>query len=262
MNHEFKQVPVAILCGGRGLVLDTNQAERLNKGLVSIAGAPLFLWVMRHYALYGATHFLLATGLQGDRFGSALLTAGASRMAEGYDIELAGHMCQVRLVPTPPQASTADRLLACRPWLEQAPRFALTYSDTLSDVDLGKELSFHLEQNLIATLVAAPYPVRFRILGMRQGETRVRAFAPRPVIETTAINGGYYLFTRQAWDPVHGLAPGTAMENECLEHLAAAGQLAAFEHRGAWQHCDSERDLFELERVAGKLRVAIEKMAS
>jgi glucose-1-phosphate cytidylyltransferase len=252
--NEFDQVPVVVLCGGRGVIFNEQHAQRQNKALVEVHGQPLFLWVLRHYALHGASDFVLATGLQGDQFGPALESAGATAAGDGrYTLSLGGRDCAVRLVPTPDDAPTAARLLACRPYLANAARFAMTYSDTLSDIDLGAEMRFHKQQNLVATLLAATYPVRFRVLGMRQGESLVRAFAPRPVIESAAINGGYYIFTQALWEERFGVTAGGALEDKPLEALASAGQLAAWEGKGRWQHCDAERDLAALDKVAAAL---------
>lgn len=253
LTNEFNQIPVVILCGGKGILLDEKQNQRLNKSLIQVQDKPLFWWVMSHYALHGATAFILATGYQSERFGSALEAAGAKADAEEancYVVTIATKSCRVRLVPTAQDATTGERLLACKPWLTQAERFALTYSDTLSDVDLSAEMRFHKTQKRVATLISTKYPVRFRILGIRQGESVVRAFAPRPVIEAAAINGGYYIFTSALWDDAYTLSKLVALENQPLERLAAAGQLAAFEHKGSWQHYDAERDLVELDKLA------------
>ncbi len=252
-SNEFNQVPVVILCGGKGVMLDELHNQRINKGLVEVQNKPLFLWVMHHYSLYGATDFILATGFQGEQFGAALETAGAKANADKsgcYNVTIAQKTCRVRLVQTAQDATTAERLLACKPWLEKADRFALSYSDTLSDVDLSAEMRFHNSQKLVATLVAAKFPVRFRILGIRSGEAIVRAFASRPVIEAASVNGGYYIFTSALWQDIYGLDKPVALENQPLERLAAAGQLAAFEHNGRWQNCDAERDLVELQKLA------------
>ena len=241
-SQAFQQVPVVILCGGHGVVLGEGHSERLNKALILIQGKPMFWWVVLHYARHGARDFVLAAGLQAERIHQA-----ASELAAAHP-EL-----RVQVVDTPPEASTAARLIACKPLLGDAPRFALTYSDTLSDVDLSAELDFHVSQGTVATLVSTQCPVRFRILGIRQGESRVRAFAPRPVIEAAAINGGYYLFEASVWEVRYALDGSAPLETAPLEKLAAAAQLNAFEHRGAWQHCDAERDLAPLNRIAQQL---------
>ena len=251
--NEFRRVPVVILCGGKGVMLNELTKQRVNKALVEVLDKPLFFWVMHHYALYGATDFMLATGFQGKQFADALIKAGAKTVGENldcYEVKVAQMVCRVRIVPTNADATTADRLLACKPWLEMVDRFALTYSDTLSDVDLSAEMRFHISQGLVATLVATKFPVRFRILGIRSGETLVRAFASRPVIEAANINGGYYIFTKELWKEIYSRDMSVALEDQPLEQLAATGQLAAFEHNGIWQNCDTERDLAELKKIA------------
>jgi glucose-1-phosphate cytidylyltransferase len=257
LNNSFAQIPVVVLCGGRSIVFSDpahEATEPLNKGLVRIRQRPLFWWVMHHYALHGANDFVLATGFQAERFDAELRAAGAQANSadESFTVSIAGRNCRVRPVATPPDATTASRLLACKPYIAKADRFALTYSDTLSNVDLSAELRFHENQHLVATLVAAKFPVRFRILGIRQGESIVRAFAPRPVIDSTFINGGFYLFNKDIWRDAYGLTDSIALETTPLELLAAAGQLGAFEHKCFWQNCDSQRDLMSLNHfVAG-----------
>jgi glucose-1-phosphate cytidylyltransferase len=254
--NEFRQTPVVILCGGKGVMLNEQKKERINKGLIEVLDKPLFFWVMQHYALHGATEFMLATGFQGEKFGATLMNAGAKIDTDNpgnYEITIAQTTCRVRIVSTSGNATTAERLLACKPWLEQVDRFALTYSDTLSDVDLSAEMRFHKSQGLVATLVATKFPVRFRILGIRSGEAVVRAFASRPVIEAASINGGYYIFTKELWKEIYGLDRLAVLEDQPLERLAAQRQLAAFEHNGIWQNCDTERDLAELRNLAQHL---------
>ena len=252
MNNAFSDVPVVILCGGRGITLHTDQ--RSNKGLVIIHQKPLFSWVLMHYAYYGANDFILATGYQSERFHQALIdtfkAVPEAADAEVYAFTLFNRACRVRLVATPENASTAERLMACKPWLSAAPRFALSYSDSLSDTDLAAEMAFHKEQQRTATLLLAKLPVRFRILGMRHGESLVRAFASRPVIDAAPINGGYYIFTNAVWQDKYGIATSSALENEPLERLATEGQLAAFSDKSNWQCLDAERDCSPLERMA------------
>jgi glucose-1-phosphate cytidylyltransferase len=262
--NEFHQVPVVILCGGNGIMLNEQTKQRVNKGLVEVLGKPLFLWVMHHYALHGATNFMLATGLHGEQFGISLLNAGAKADADNsdsYEVTIAQAVCRVRIVTVAKDATTAERLFACKPWLEQVDRFALTYSDTLSDVDLSAEMRVHMSQGLVATLVATKFPVRFRVLGIRSGEAIVRAFASRPVIEAASINGGYYIFTKELWKEVYGLDRLGALEDQPLERLAASGQLSAFEHHGIWQNCDTERDLSELSKIAEQLDSMAKKIS-
>lgn len=251
-TQDFATVPVVLFCGGRGVVVHSGTLLPCNKALVQVRGKPLLWWVMCHYVQHGARDFVLATGIQCEQFEPALHALGGQVSAQDPQqlaIDVLGQPCNVRLVPTGEQASTAQRLIACKPWVKHASSFAVTYSDTISDVNLSAELAFHFSANRIATLVAAKFPVRFRVLGIRSGESLVRAFASRPVIEAASINGGYYLFTQEIWHDRFGLAQADALENTPLERLAQAGQLTAFSHSGVWQNCDSGRDLECIERI-------------
>jgi len=259
LTNELAHVPVVILCGGKGVMLNEEHSQRSNKALIQVHGQSMLYWVMQTYALHGSTEFILATGFQANRFGPVLQASGAqpvSGSGDCFTLKLGGKSCHLRLVVTPDEGSTGGRLLACRAALDSLgtrENFAVTYSDTLSDIDLGAEMRFHKKQGRIATIVAAKLPVRFRVLGIRTGEVVVRGFAARPVIEGASINGGYYLFTSAFWNAVSTLSPTVALENEPLEQLAAVGQLDAYEHKGAWQTCDAERDLVELSRLASQL---------
>src|SRR5579862_4428807 len=53
------RIPVVILCGGAGTRL-AEQTETRPKPLVEIGGRPMVWHIMKHYARYGFTEFVLA----------------------------------------------------------------------------------------------------------------------------------------------------------------------------------------------------------
>ena len=276
LKNAYADIPVVILSGGKPILSEFSLAGRQNKALVEVNGKPLLWWNLLHYAKYGARRFLVPVGTQNEQFPDLLLGAfGAEALSESreavdgfhdangvkgvngiYKCKIAGFTCEIRLITTPASANTAQRLLACAPWLGACSTFCVTYSDTLSDVDLIEELVFHRATGLTATVVAAQMPSRFRVMGIRHSDYLVRAFAAKPVIQSVPINGGYYIFESELLSKNYlesGIAP---LEQTPLERLAAELQLGAFNHRGTWQHLDSERDLERLREVA----LLIEKM--
>jgi glucose-1-phosphate cytidylyltransferase len=261
-SNSLKNVPVVILCGGRKVLLNNGSYIPRNKALVEVRGRPLFWWNLFQYALYGARDLILSTGVQADSFHDALLSLGAKKSVSDrncYTLDILGQDCQIRLVESGEDATTAGRLLACRSYLNSAKVFALTYSDTLSDVNLSAVYDFHQKHGLVASLVGAQLPIRFRILGIRYNEIKVRAFASRPVIEAASINGGFYYFTDAICEDRFHLIKKHALENEPLEALAAAKQLAAFDYAGKWQNFDAERDLDEIASLAKVLEMRMTK---
>ncbi len=256
---DFATVPVVILCGGNGIFID-NTGVRRNKALVEVEGEPMIAHVIRIYLRAGFRTFVLAGGYQASALVSTIGAQYNGTSEPGnpgvLHVNIAGVRCTVRFVDTGEVAQTGDRLKSCRPYIDGHNWFCATYSDTLSDVDLIDMHRFHQAHGKVATLLAAQYPTRFRVLGLRLGETQVRGFSPRPVLGGEPINGGFYFFDRRIFeDRFLGYAAENAiLEEGALEGLVSARELMAFFHQGAWQCLDSERDLKPLGRIACSLR--------
>lgn len=246
----MKDVPVIILCGGRGIYVD-GSGERILKALVPVTGEPMLFHVMARYLAAGAGRFLLCAGYQQDRLDRLLLDRGAQALGDRtYSLSVLGRPCQISVVDTGVESPTGDRISRVAPLLGEASVFAVTYSDTLCNVSLSNVLEFHRRHGRLATLLAVRVPTRFRILGMRLGETQVRAFADSPVIRNDYINGGFYFFDRAVLGPGYlGVGTGVVLENSVLETLAASQQLQAYPYEGAWQYLDAERHILPLGRI-------------
>lgn len=239
---DLSEIPVVILCGGNGVRVD-DSGRRLSKGLVEVAGFPLVVHLMRHYVEHGARRFILACGSGLDEYEAVLARLGSLSEQE-VSFSAPGLAGSAVIVDTGAGTLTGDRLRGVRPWIEVAPWFWVTYSDTLSTVDLQALADFHLGHGKVATCLAARLPTRFRILGIRRGESEVRGFAARPVIQADYINGGFYAFRQEIFAAPYLECPGSdVLEERVLEALAQNGELMAFAHDGPWQHFDTERDL-------------------
>lgn len=256
LSSELSSVPVLILCGGRESLIPNidGSIARSNKALVKVHKKPLFWWVLMQYIIHGASDFILAAGMGYDQFDKELRDLGAIQDPSDkniYQISVFHQNIQIRVLDTGVNSTTGARLLACKPFVKDAKVFALTYSDTLSDVDLASMYGFHLKHGLAASLLGAKFPIRFRILGIRYNEINVRAFAPRPVIEAASINGGFYYFNEAIWNEQYLLDASHPLEDDFLDALAADKNLAAFDHAGDWQNFDADRDLAEITRLVG-----------
>lgn len=248
-------IPVVVLSGGRGILVDES-GRRVNKALVRINAEPMIAHVMRGYVAAGFRRFVLAVGLQRADL-EAMLQAEYGGRPEGrepgaWSIVLDGVACSVRLVDTGVAATTGERLRAVVPCLGDPAVFAVTYSDTLSDVDLKAMLATHRRHGRLATMMATQMPTRFRILGLRPGDPLVRGFLEKALIENDPINGGFYFFQGAALSERYlgNPEPGLVLETTALEQLVEDRQLVAYPYGGAWHYLDSERDIPAVTAVA------------
>ncbi|HEY8582492.1 MAG TPA: sugar phosphate nucleotidyltransferase [Capillimicrobium sp.] len=221
---------VVILCGGRGTRLQERTAE-IPKPLVEIGGIPIVAHVMRLYAEQGLTSFVLATGYKGEQI--ERFVAEHSRDAIGADAE-------VRCVDTGLDTPTGERLARAARHTAGA-RFAATYADGLADVDLQALAGFHDDHGALATMTVVRPELQFGVTRLDEDGT-VTGFQEKPRSEHW-INGGFFVFERAVTEY---LRPGSTLEREPLEGLAADRQLHAFRHDGFWECMDTYKDAVAL----------------
>lgn len=238
-----------ILAGGLGTRL-AEETDVKPKPMVEVGGRPLLWHIMKHYAHYGASEFVVPLGYRGDvirRYfvdhvtlpGTLSVNLRTGTITPG---DAAVEPWQVHLVETGTDTNTGGRLLMLESWL-QHERFFLTYGDGVSDVDLEALLAFHVAHGRMATVTAVRPPARFG--GLELDGDRVAAFSEKPEIGEGWINGGFFVFEPEVFDLLRG--PADSLEYDVLSHLAREGQLAAFRHTGFWQCMDTLRDLRTLQ---------------
>lgn len=241
---------VVILAGGRGTRL-AEETHAIPKPMVAIGGRPILWHIMRHYASFGHTDFVVALGYKGyvvkEYFANYRRHAADLRidLATGGIEILSGHTepWTVTLVDTGDASMTGGRLRRLSHLLEEP--FLMTYGDGVSDVDVDALVAFHQEQGMLATVTAVHPAPRFGAL-----ETRDRAvtrFREKPADFQDRINGGFFVLDPAVLDLLSDDA--CVFEAEPLATLASRGQLAAFEHNGFWMPMDTLRDRDELNRL-------------
>jgi glucose-1-phosphate cytidylyltransferase len=238
---------VVILCGGQGTRL-REHTEHLPKPLVAIGDRPIVWHIMRSYAHYGFTDFVLCLGYKGwrikewflhhDLFAQDLtleLGAGGSPRLHGPSDPLDW---RVTLVDTGDETMTGARVARAAPYLD-GERFMVTYGDGVSNLDIRSLLRFHRSHGKLATVTGVHPPARFGELELA-GDA-VRAFSEKPQVRDAWINGGFFVFEREVLDL---LSPDVScvLERDPLETLAARDQLRAYKHDGFWQCMDTYRD--------------------
>ena len=243
-------LPVGILAGGLGTRLSEETVVR-PKPMVEIGGMPILWHIMKIYAAYGAEDFFVALGYKGEVIKEFFVRY--RYRASDFTIDLASgdldivrppaENWRVHLVDTGLATQTGGRVK--RLMSRAGSAMLLTYGDGVCDIDVRQLLAFHREQRKLATVTAVRPPARFGAIKISGG--LVTTFDEKPQIGEGWINGGFFVLEPQVVDYIAG--DSTVFEREPLEHLAAEGQLAVYEHHGFWQCMDTLRDVRQLEEM-------------
>jgi glucose-1-phosphate cytidylyltransferase len=242
---------VLILAGGFGTRL-AEETARIPKPLVDIGGKPMLWHIMKIYAHYGFSDFLIACGYK-----SELIKEYFHNFAirnNDYEINLATGVARQLNESSPPwvvaavdtglETMTGGRIGRLRK-LIGGNRFMVTYGDGVGDVDIAKLVAFHEAHGKLATVTAVRPPARFGALEM-EGD-RVRRFSEKPQTDAGWINGGFFVFEPEVLDLMTDDA--TILERKPLETLASRSELVAFKHEGFWQPMDTLREKQLLEQL-------------
>lgn len=247
-------IPVVILSGGKGIFVD-DSGVRKSKGEVDVAGVPLLAHVIKIYLESGFRKFIVSGGyrienqLQKLTHSFSLKEISARNFA-GRNKETD---FEVQFVDSGDNSLTGDRLLKLQDLLVDCPRFCMTYSDTISTVNIKQIYNWHLKNKKTVTLMAVKLPTRFRVLGIRSGESLIRGFADKTFMPSHLINGGFYIVESSIWSYFKTATAPIIFEKNILEQLLEKNELESFAFSGAWQYIDSERDLNSLVNLVNEI---------
>ncbi len=217
------EIPVAILCGGRGTRL-RERTHALPKALVEVGPHPIIWHVIRIYADQGFRRFVLLTGYLGEMIDEFVAGVG---WPDGVSVE-----CLDTGLDTP----TGGRVARAGDRLRDGT-FCLTYADGLADIDLRGLCGYHAASDALATMTVVR-PFNQWGVAVIGDDDRITGFEEKPRMEQW-INGGFLCMEPAALGYVED---GSILEREPLERIAAAGGLAAYRHHGFWDCMDTYKD--------------------
>lgn len=241
---------VVLFCGGLGLRM-RDYSETLPKPMVPLGSRPILWHLMRYYAHYGHTDFILCLGHKSQvikdfflRYDECVsndfvLSQGAKR------IELLRRDLddwRITFVDTGAVNNIGQRLLAVRPYLEDEDMFLANYSDGLTDCHLPLITELPQRGGAIAAFMAARPNTSFHFV---KQDPQGRVLRIDNVMDADLwVNAGYFAFRREIFDFI---VPGEELVENPFQRLIDAGRLATHRHDGFWRGCDTFKDLQTLE---------------
>ena len=245
---------VLILCGGLGTRL-REETEFRPKPMVYVGNRPILWHIMKIYAYYGHTDFILALGYKGEMIKDyfchyEMLTSDVS-LELGRPDKLHIHRnkeeagWRITLADTGEKTLKGARIKRAEKYVK-GDTFMVTYGDGLADIDLRALLDFHLGHGKLGTVTGVNPASRFGEL--KTDGNRVQCFAEKARTPDHLVSGGFFVFNRRFFNY---LSPedGCDLEVGPLEKLASEGQLMVYKHSKFWACMDTIRDMEYLNRL-------------
>lgn len=234
-----------ILAGGLGTRI-SEETHLRPKPMIEIGGKPILWHIMKIYSAHGVHDFVICCGYKGYIIKEYFANYFLHMSDVTFDMEhnrMEVHQrnaepWRVTLVDTGDETMTGGRLKRVAEFLKNEEAFCFTYGDGVSDVDITREIAFHMRHGRLATVTAVQPPGRYGALHIEG--TTVAGFTEKPRGDGGLINGGFFVLSPKCIDLIAG--DQTVWEGEPLTRLAADGELMAFEHTGFWQPMDTLRE--------------------
>ena len=246
---------VVIFCGGLGMRL-REAGEDLPKPMVPIGHRPILWHLMKYYAHYGHTDFILCLGYRGDVIKKCFLDYEETSSNDfvlsggGREIELMNRDIsdwRITFADTGVNANIGQRLMAVRKYLVGEATFLANYADGLTDMHLPSVIERFRSRGKIGNFVSIRPNLSFHaVTGLADGEVR----EIKPVRETDLrINTGFFMFRSEIFDYMRA---GEELVEQPFQRLIGADQLQAYPYDGFTASMDTFKDKQHFDELYAK----------
>lgn len=245
---------VVLLAGGFGSRI-SEESQFKPKPMIEIGGMPILWHIMKSYAYYGHTEFIICAGYRQEYIKEWFANYFLHNSDVTFDFtegknEMTVHQSnlepwKVTVVDTGYNTMTGGRIKRIQKYVGDEP-FLMTYGDGVCDVDIAKLVEFHKSHGRKATLTAVKLAQDKGVLDITK-DMAVRAFREKNSSDGAPINAGFMVLEPEVFDYIDG--DWQPFEREPLERLASEGELMSYVHEGFWQCMDNIREKNLLEKL-------------
>jgi len=236
---------VVLFCGGLGMRL-RDFSERIPKAMVPIGYRPILWHVMKYYAHFGHTDFILCLGFGADVIKNYFLSYSECLSNDfvlsggGRELQLLHSDIQdwrITFVDTGANANIGQRLKAVKKHLADDDVFLANYADGLTDLSLDAQLADFVGSGKTASFASVKPNISCHfVTAESDGLVTSIADVHRANLR---INGGYFAFRRSIFDHIKD---GEELLQEPFQRLVESRQVVAYHYDGFWTCMDTFKD--------------------
>ena len=246
---------VVLFCGGLGMRM-RDGVTNAPKPMAIVGERPLLWHVMRYYAHFGHTDFVLCLGYGASVVKDFFLDYDETR---SNDFVLEGSTRQVNLfktdisdwritfVDTGLNSPIGERLRRVRAFVEDEPMFVANYADVLTNAPLPDMVDRFSKSIALAALLAVPPQSTHHAVDVDDDGLITNVTPMRDLRHWE--NGGYFLLRPGIFDELH---ENEDLVEDAIVRLVRKGKVLAYPYKGYWSPADTVKDRAQLDDMYHK----------
>lgn len=243
---------VVLFCGGLGMRM-RDGVSNAPKPMAMIGERPMLWHVMRYYAHYGHTDFVLCLGygaaavkdffLNYDetRSNDFVLESGAQRI-ELFKTDIADW--RITFVDTGLHSPIGERLRRVRKFVADEPLFLANYADVFTDAPLPDMIERFAASTAVASLLAVPPQSSHHVVDIEENGLITSVTPVRDLRQWE--NGGYFVLRQEIFSY---LGEGEDLVEDVLVRLVPQRRVLAYPYKGYWTPADTVKERAQLEEM-------------
>lgn len=227
--------------------------ESLPKPMMPIGSRPVLWHIMKYYAHFGHTEFILALGYGANAVKDYFLTYQETHSNDfilrdgGREVQLLSSDISewtITFVDTGMDTPIGERLRRVRHHLGGDEVFLANYGDVLTDAPMNDIIAEFMTTDAVGSLLAVPPQDSFHVVRVAE-DGRMTGLEAVARMEM-CINGGYFVLRQGIFDY---LGEGEDLVMDACVRAARAGRFRAHKHDGFWAPMDTLKERSALEEM-------------
>jgi glucose-1-phosphate cytidylyltransferase len=243
---------VVLFCGGLGMRM-RDGVTNAPKPMAMIGDRPLLWHVMRYYAHYGHTDFILCLGYGASAVKDFFLNYDETR---SNDFVLEGGAGQAKLfktdiadwritfVDTGLHSEIGERLRRVRRFVQDDEIFLANYADVFTNAPLPDMIARFAATDAVVSLLAVPPTSSHHVVDIA-GNGLITQVTPLRDLRAWE-NGGYFVLRREIFDHLH---EGEDLVTDAVVRLVPQGRVLAYPYKGYWCPADTVKERAQMEEM-------------
>ena len=243
---------VVLFCGGLGMRMRDGVSSG-PKPMAMIGDRPLMWHVMRYYAHFGHTDFVLCLGYGASYVKDFFLNYDETR---SNDFVLEGGARQVKLfktdisdwritfVDTGLNSAIGERLRRVRRFVDGEDMFLANYADVFTDAPLPDMIERFAASDAVVSLLAVPPKSSHHVVDVGDDGLITQVTAVKDLRQWE--NGGYFVLRPEIFDHLH---EGEDLVQDALGRLIPRRRVLAYPYKGYWSPADTVKERAQMEEM-------------